>query len=173
MDMKDQPRVSFSIPTAEPGQPIIRSPKRRGEVVELAFLCKAVSLGFSVAQPYGDSECYDFIVHSRADSPPKPGKNSSSRLSRVQVKSTERFRKGGYLIGACHFSVYGTKQSYTADQIDFLVAFIVPENAWYVLPVRAFVPHKWLSFYPQNPHSKGRFEPYREAWDLMAHPRTP
>ena len=39
-----------------------RSAKRRGELVEVAFLHKAVSLGFGVAKPYGDSESYDFIL---------------------------------------------------------------------------------------------------------------
>src|SRR2546425_9067354 len=49
-------------------KPNVRSSKRRGEVVELAFLYKAVSLGFGVAKPYGDSECYDFIVDWSGDS---------------------------------------------------------------------------------------------------------
>src|SRR2546423_15672249 len=90
-----------------------RSPKRRGEVVELAFMHKAIGLGFGVAMPYGDSECYDFILASRAG----PG----TGFGRVQVKSTDRFKKGGYLIGTCYFSAGGTKQAYTAEQIDFLV----------------------------------------------------
>ena len=138
------------------------SSKRRGEVVELAFLYKAVSLGFGVAKPYGDSECYDFIVDSSRDSHGPGG-----HLWRVQVKSTHRYRKGGYLVGACHFSAGGTKQAYTPEQIDFLVVCIVPEYAWYVIPVQDFVPRKWLSFYPQNSGSKGRFEHFREAWYLM------
>ena len=37
-------------------------PKRRGEIAELAFMQKAVSLGFGVAKPWGDSERYDFIL---------------------------------------------------------------------------------------------------------------
>src|SRR5207244_2567927 len=47
-------------------------------------------------------------------------------LWRVQGKSTHRYRKGGYLGGACHFSAGGTKQAYTPEQIDFLVVCIVP-----------------------------------------------
>jgi len=156
--------VARNTPNEECDKPNVPSSKRRGEVVELAFLYKAVSLGFGVAKPYGDSECYDFIVDSSRDSHgPEPG----GRLWRVQVKSTHRYRKGGYLVGACHFSAGCTKQAYTPEQIDFLVVCIVPEEAWYVIPVQAFVPRKWLSFYPQNSGSKGRFEHFREAWYLM------
>jgi hypothetical protein len=39
--------------------------KRRGELAELAFILKAVSLGFAVSKPYGDSERYDFILDPR------------------------------------------------------------------------------------------------------------
>ena len=154
-------------------KPNVRSSKRRGEVVELAFLYKAVSLGFGVAKPYGDSECYDFIVDWSGDSGAPNSRGDSHGLEpggclwRVQVKSTHRYRKGGYLVGACHFSAGGTKQAYTPEQIDFLVVCIVPEDAWYVIPVQAFVPRKWLSFYPQNSGSKGRYEHFREAWYLM------
>jgi len=182
-----------------------RGPKRRGEIVELAFLYKAVALGFGVAQPYGDSESYDFILDPRErdarnlnprtqksrnqtrrnrnsqnlDSRSKSvrDKNSAAqstpiqtarKLFRVQVKSTARLRKGGYLIGACHHAIHNTKQSYTPQQIDFLVVYIIPEDAWYVIPIQAFYPQKWLSFYPQNPNSKARFESYREAWQEIS-----
>jgi hypothetical protein len=155
--MKNESGVSTSSVFGEFGT--ARSPKRRGELVEVAFMHKAIRFGFGVAKPFGDSECYDFVVD--------PGGNAGGRLWRVQVKSTDRYRKGGYLIGACHFSARGTKQAYTAEQIDFLVACIVPEDAWYVIPVREFTPRKYLSFYPQNPTSRGRFERFREAWDLM------
>jgi hypothetical protein len=49
--------------------------KRRGEMAEAAFVAKAVSLGFGVAKPWGDSDPFDFIVQS------------GGKLSKVQVKS--------------------------------------------------------------------------------------
>src|SRR5690348_5305771 len=42
--------------------------KRGREPVELTFMRKALSLGFEVAEPYDDSECYDFILESQDDS---------------------------------------------------------------------------------------------------------
>ena len=62
--------------------PLVRGPldaKQKGEVGELAFLHKAASLGFGVAQPHGDSELYDFIL------------DSGERFWRVQVKSIYLF----------------------------------------------------------------------------------
>ena len=48
-------------------EPLVRGPRgkrARGDLVELAFLHKAASLGFGVAKPYGDTEHYDFILDS-------------------------------------------------------------------------------------------------------------
>jgi hypothetical protein len=137
-----------------------RNAKRRGELVEVAFLHKAVSLGFGAAKPYGDCESYDFILDARQSFGP--------RLWRVQVKSSGTMYKGAYHIMAAHFTKKSTKECYTPSQIDFLVAYIIPEATWYVLPVHAFTPRMFLSFFPHNPESRGRYEQYREAWNLMS-----
>jgi hypothetical protein len=41
-----------------------RHNKRKGELAELAFMCKAASMGFGIFKPYGDSEHFDFILSS-------------------------------------------------------------------------------------------------------------
>jgi len=61
----------------------------------------------------------------------------------------------------------GGKVAYAEGNLDFLVAYIVPENAWYVLPIAAIGGRASLWFYPHQ-ESKARFEKYREAWCLMA-----
>lgn len=130
-----------------------KTAKRKGEVAEAAFLSKAAELGFDVAKPWGDSAAFDFIVHS------------GPRCWRVQVKST----------GSCRWQGYGVRTSgnsvaYTKDDVDFLVAYIVPENIWYVIPVEDIQGISRLWFFPR--HKRGsRFEKYREAWCLMACPR--
>jgi len=123
--------------------------KWAGEQAEAAFLNKATSLGLSVCKPWGDSERYDLIV------------GSGSRLSRVQVKSTqyEYPAKHRYSIRNLH---HGTL--YTEEDIDFLVVYIVPLNIWYIIPVKACLNHRNLRFFPASTNSRGRFEKYREAW---------
>jgi hypothetical protein len=134
---------------------LVRGPlwaKRRGELSELAFFYKAASLGFGVAKPWGDSERYDFIL------------DSGQRLWRVQVKS------------ACHhhnrrYDVHGRcgnreQSQYTSAEIDILVAYLVPIDVWYVIPVEK-INNKWLFFFPYGGARCGHYEQYREAWGLM------
>jgi len=131
-----------------------RGTKKRGELAELAFVYKAASLGFAVARPYGDSDRYDFIVHS------------GQHFWRVQVKSSSAMQYGAYLVNAQRNS-NGRAIPYSAAEIDFLVAHIVPEDAWFVIPVRAFTPRKSVRVYPRGDARSGRYEKYREAWCLM------
>src|SRR5439155_159269 len=91
--------------------------KRRGEIAEAKFLAKASELGFGVAKPWGDSDAYDFIVQT------------GGRLWKVQVKSAHVAWKDGSYSFRAHGHSY---KAYRADEIDLLVAYVVPENAWYV-----------------------------------------
>jgi hypothetical protein len=131
-----------------------RGTKKRGELAELAFVYKAAGLGFAVARPYGDSDRYDFIVHS------------GEHFWRVQVKSSSAMQYGAYLVNAQRNS-NGRAIPYSAAEIDFLVAHIVPEDTWFVIPVRAFTPRKSVRVYPKGDARSGRYEKYREAWCLM------
>jgi PD-(D/E)XK endonuclease len=155
--MKQKSRFIAVGPAARPKRPFVRNTKRRGEMVELDFLHKVANMGFAVTKPYGDSEAYDFIV------------DSGNRLWRVQVKSCV-YRSGlTYRVGAHHLS--GTVPAagpYTAEQIDILAVYIIPADAWYIIPVNAFSPSTSLAFLPHLPVAAGKYEQYREAWYLMA-----
>src|SRR6185437_5192435 len=73
-----------------------------------------------------------------------PTKNSAPhpRLWRVQLKCTDALRARGYDVQPI-YAIYGQgKRVYTANDIDVLVAHIVPLDVWYVLPVAAFSPCK-------------------------------
>ncbi|MGH9503224.1 MAG: group I intron-associated PD-(D/E)XK endonuclease [Terriglobales bacterium] len=138
------------------GRPQKGTAKQRGELAEMRFMSKAAGNGFGVAKPWGESERYDFIL------------DSGGELLRVQVKSTYAEHTHGYVINS-GWTAYGKKKAYSADQIDFLVAYIVAEDIWYVIPLSAFAPRGKLRLYPSAGKSKnGRgYERYREAWDLM------
>ena len=128
--------------------------KSRGEAAEAAFLAKAASLGFGVAKPWGDSERYDFII------------DSGHNFWRVQVKSTQRYSNFRYQV-----KTSGWKAAYTPRDIDFLIAYIIPEDLWYVVPISAVVAHQHLRFYPHSGRN-AQLEKYREAWCQMACPRN-
>lgn len=131
-----------------------RNMKERGELAELAFLHKAAILGFAVARTYGDSDRYDFIVHS------------GQHFWKVQVKSSSTHENRAYKVQSQR-SICGRSISYTADEIDFLVAYIVPEDDWYVIPVRALLARTAVRVYPRGSTRKSFFDKYREAWSLM------
>ena len=130
-------------------------PKRRGELAELAFLRKAIGMGFLVSKPWGDSDRYDFIV------------DGGGKMWRVQVRSTEHpFGPRGY---AVHASVMVGREcvGLTKEDIDVIVAYLVPLDLWYVVPVEAFVPRKNLWFYPMGSKKGAMFEKFREAWWIL------
>jgi hypothetical protein len=130
---------------------------KEGEQGELAFLSKASSLGFALSLPYGHMQRYDFIVDS--------GKN----VWRVQVKTTNHTLNGLYLIGV-HHRANQRVHPYTASEIDFVAAYILPEKTWYILPVRAVTEHRQLLFRPKGYHRRDPYAQYREAWHLLRQP---
>lgn len=154
--MPKEPKIAPAGLTAiPPPEPIHRNTKRTGELSEAAFLHKAESLGLHVAKPWGDSERYDFIL------------DAGCRLWRVQLKCTEAVRARGYDVQPA-YAIYGkSKVAYTADDIDVLVAHIVPKDVWYVLPVDVYAPSRSLRFYPDVECQRARWENYREAWELF------
>ncbi len=147
-----QPTPSHSLTLHAVAEP---TRKRRGEASEAAFLARATSLGFSVCVPWGDSERYDSVI------------GRGPTLLRVQVKSASRYADARYRVRTTGASY----TIYNAAEIDFLVAHIVPEDLWYIIPVEAIGRRKGIRFYPHTRRqSKAMFEKYREAWCLLACP---
>jgi hypothetical protein len=120
----------------------------------MEFMIRAAKHGFGVAKPYGDSDRYDFIV------------DGGARLWRVQVKSSSRLSQGTYFI-ASQRCCNGTAIPYTAREIDYLAAYVFPEDAWFIIPVRAFVPRTSLHLFPEERGKVGMYARYREAWELL------
>jgi PD-(D/E)XK nuclease superfamily protein len=55
-------------------------------------------------------------------------------------------------------------KAYDPAEVDFIVIYIPPEDAWYVVPA-ADVHVRML---PLRPHRfRGRYEKYRDAWRLL------
>jgi hypothetical protein len=132
--------------------------KRQGELAELAFLHKAAAFGLTVSKPFGESAHYDFVVECCA------------RLLRVQIKSASArcrgYRPGSYRIATT--SGHSRKHAYTPEDIDLLAAYIIPEDTWYLIPVRAFFPRKTIRLCPCR--ATGPFEQFHEAWHLLTQP---
>ncbi|HXE92019.1 MAG TPA: group I intron-associated PD-(D/E)XK endonuclease [Terriglobales bacterium] len=133
-----------------------RNPKLVGERAECAFLFQALSRGLAVSQPFGDSCAYDAIV----DRGPN---RRRKRLVRVQVRSTNVPNSRCFRIGC---RLQGDTRSFTPDDIDFLAAWVVPYDAWYIIPAHT-LPTNEVKLFPHVPKSSSRTERYREAWHLL------
>jgi len=129
---------------------------RKGLMAELIFVVKALSMGFAVSKPYGDGEPYDLVVEA------------NGRFFRIQVKSVFTTARWGYSVVAVH----GRRRPvvrYSAREIDFIAAYVVPHDAWYIVPLFEVASCTQILLYPDGTkrHNGARFEKYREAWDLL------
>jgi len=128
--------------------------KERGEIVELRLMVKAAAEKFRVLKPWGDSACYD------------SGLDNGRRIWRVQVRSASTLTLSDFYWIPTQMNDGGTKRPYKPSDIDFLVAYVAPFDAWYVIPVRAIRKVKGIGLAPHR-ESKSKYEKYREAWKLM------
>jgi hypothetical protein len=128
---------------------IIKDPKARGEWVESVFMARAGEHGLPVSKPWGDSASYDFVIG-------RPG-----RFVSVQVKSTICRSGGGY---ECCIRGKGNK-AYASGSFDFLAAYVVLEDAWYILPARVVQDKETVCLFSKSKYA--RYEEYREAWHLL------
>jgi hypothetical protein len=127
---------------------IIEDKKQRGEWAESVFMSRAHEQGLPVSKPWGELSSYDFVI------------GKTGRFVSVQVKSTLSKEKNGY---AC--TVRGGHQAYAAGSFDFLAAYVIPADAWYIIPAGVIHGKECLALYPNLPTAK--YEKYREAWHLL------
>jgi hypothetical protein len=132
---------------------------QQGEWAELLFMAEARSRGFIVAKVMGQRSPFDLILVK------------DGRLWRVQVKSVSSARKEGHRYrvstATARFSNgHRGFRPYTQDEVDVIVAYIIPHNLWYILPTSVI---KGRSCVYVGPHrcDKGRYEHCRDAWHLL------
>jgi len=59
---------------------------------------------------------------------------------------------------------------YTASEVDFVAVYIIPDDAWFILPVREVVDCRMLLFRPKKSWRRDIYAHYREAWHLLREP---
>jgi len=143
MSKGNSPRTGAT--ACKPG--VIEHKKQRGEWAESVFLAKAHERGLPVSKPWGDMCPYDFVV------------GTTGRFVSVQVKSTINRPVSGYV---CTVQAH---KPYPAGSFDFVAAYIIPADTWYILPAAFIQGMKVVTVQPDSPNSK--YEPYREAWHLL------
>jgi hypothetical protein len=134
----------------------MKTVKEIGEITELKFYLKGFDLGLIVSKPYGDSSKYDFIT------------DWNGVLKRVQIKSTSTLDKGNRTDRYRIMSASGgrTKNSYSSKDIDLIIAYVIPLDVWYIIPVNVVSHCKTLALFPHK-QSIGKYEIYKDRWDLL------
>jgi len=126
----------------------IQHPKARGEWAELRFMARAAEHGLCITKPWGDMARYDFAVEH------------NGRFLRVQVKCTKYKRGHSY---KCNVTSNGVP--YTTNQLDFIAAYVIPADAWYIIPTEATNHQEQILLSPHRQNSK--YDRYKEAWHLL------
>jgi len=127
----------------------IKNSKDRGTWAELCFAARSIEEGLRPARPFGEPPGYDFLVHHK-----------SKRLFRVQVKSTTRKQ---YRCYAC--TIRTQHHVYKKDSFDFVAAYVIPEDVWYILPEKVVRGMSTVGLCPDMGGSK--YDVYKEAWHLL------
>jgi hypothetical protein len=137
-------------------------PKRRGELAELIFVLKAATMGLAVCKPFGDSFPYDVVIES------------AHRLLRIQIKASFVSSRAGYCINIGTGGQGHGYRAYDPNEVDFIAAYVVLHDAWYLIPVTELGQRRHLRLYPAGSRKKntGEFERFREAWHLITEPSS-
>ncbi|HEV2468284.1 MAG TPA: group I intron-associated PD-(D/E)XK endonuclease [Candidatus Sulfotelmatobacter sp.] len=133
---------------------IIKDKKLRGEWAELCFMVRAAEHGLQISKPWGEMRSYDFVLG-------RPG-----FFVAVQVKSTIYEQETGY-----NCTVRGGHTCYPPGSFDFLAAYVVLEDAWYIIPEAEVAGLEAVALYPNS--QKSKYERFREAWHLLKDHRQP
>src|SRR5277367_6094733 len=133
---------------------------RVGDLGEVAFVHKAMSLGYVVGKPYGQMHRYDFMVEG------------GNKLWRVQVKTSTCMRDGCYQLCVQRITHRRTV-AYKKSELDFVVAYLMPEKVWYILPISVVAGRRSLLLPPPGFRGKNPWAQYQEAWHLLGKPSGP
>src|SRR5438309_11906201 len=68
--------------------------------------------------------------------------------------------RGGY---SC--TVRGCRGPWEGDPFDFLAAYLIPVDMWYIIPAARFCGQGSIALYPQV--KKSKYGPYKEGWHLL------
>ena len=131
----------------------MKNSKRRGEWAELQFMAKAAKYGLRISKPWGELARYDMVIET------------GGRFVRVQIKSTMHLRSKGCYV--CGIRPCKTSKPYQRGEFDFVAAYVIPKDVWYIIPSSVVVHGKRTGIPLYTSSSTGKYEAYKEAWHLL------
>ena len=131
-------------------------PKKEGASHEARFTAEALARGFDVLEPVGDYLPYDRVAV-----------NSGGESFRVQVKGTRYKQKGKQSYNIMAATGNDVKTIISPEEVDVLAAYVVPADAWYLIPADKLT-SKSVYLSPLDNSSVGKYETFRDAWNVFA-----
>jgi len=106
--------------------------------------------GIAVSKPLFDIAKYDMIIDIKGC------------LIRIQVKSTQYLNKANpnHYYNCIVSSGTKGKVKYSKESIDFIAAYVIPEDAWYIIPIEDITAQS-IKLYPHRENCNHRYEKYR------------
>ena len=125
-----------------------------GDISEARFISDALSKGFIISKPFGNSDKYDFIL------------DSGKILYKVQVKTANFYddKKRRYVCSAVS-GRFGKSKLYSDKEVDIVAIWVPSTIYWYIIPTKN-IDVKTLSVYPHY-ESKAKYEKFKNAWELL------
>ena len=131
--------------------------KRFGYLSEQIFIVEAMDRGLEVLAPIGEYLPIDFVVMNRA-----------GRFLKTQIKSTNsKITSNGAQRYAITAGCGSNKSPIDCTKVDVLVCYVKPEKQWYLIPCLSLKQNVKIWLYPHNPNSTGRFEKYKDNWEIF------
>jgi hypothetical protein len=133
-----------------------RSKKQQAEWTEQLLVLKLIEMELNPSRPLVGNLAYDVSSEN-----PRNG-----TTKRVQVKSVTAL-DGPSAVVHC-LRNHEKPRCYTKREIDLLIVYVIPFDAWYIIPVEEVSRIRGFRLGPtrKRPH-KRNFEKYREAWHLL------
>ena len=128
---------------------------RDGTSHEARFAAEALARGYDVLNPVGDYLPYDLVTVSR------PGVRKN-----IQVKGSATKIARSYYYRVTAATGNASKVPLDPELVDVLAAYVVPHEAWYLVPVSR-LPGVTAHFSPQVARSRGKYEIWRDAWNVL------
>lgn len=112
--------------------------KTPGDVAEARFLHEALKRGYSVSDPFGDDDPYDFII------------DNGKKLFKIQVKSTTTSRKDAFKTGL-------RNPPYQEGDFKFAAIYVTEVDDFYIIPEEHCIEKQSICL-------AGKLSHYRGAW---------
>ena len=122
--------------------------KKSGELAECFFDWKAMSEGFVVSEPRGDSAPYDRITEF------------GGKLTRVQIKmrsSLGSVKQKSYMVSVTKHN----GSAYTEEEVDVVAIYLKNEDTWYFVPIKLI--KKKMRVNPK----KDKLDFYKNNWTVF------